>query len=228
MPKYVGWSTPSQSLKLLKKRNGENIEIFKGFAAKLSPDMYEYFVRHPSVKFVESDEYVQLDDKFESQEDAKKLAEEISKPSDDDNNKDGNDKEVDTSAVVYKAKSGLNLSRLINREPITNINNSYYKFGYESAYDVYAYVVDTGVNANHTTFLDKLGFDSENKNRVILGKNFLESEGIADKNGHGTHVAGIIGSTTWGVTKRVNIVSVKVMNQKGSGKWSDILAAIEW
>jgi len=227
MPKYVGWSVPSQSMKLLKKRNDENVEIFKGFSAKLSPDMYEYFVRHPSVKYVESDEYVQLDDQFGSQEDANKLAEEISKPSDDNTNT-GDNNEVDTSAIVYKAKSGLNLSRLINRQPITDINNSYYKFGYESAYDVYVYVVDTGVNANHTAFLDKLGFDTENKNRVILGKNFLESEGIADKNGHGTHVAGIIGSTTWGVTKRVNIVSIKVMNQKGSGKWSDILAAIEW
>ncbi|ORX60148.1 subtilisin-like protein [Piromyces finnis] len=234
MPKYIGWSSPSESMKLLKKSNDENIEIFKGFSAKLSPDMYEYFVRHPSVKFVESDEYVQLDDRFESQEEAQKLAEEISRPFDENNNNNNNNNnndkndEIDASAIVYKVKSGLNLSRLINHQPIANVSNSYYKFGYESAYDVYVYVVDTGVNANHTSFLDKLGYDSVNKNRVILGKNYLESEGITDKNGHGTHVAGIIGSTTWGVSKRVNIVSVKVMNQKGSGKWSDILAAIEW
>jgi len=228
MPKYVGWNTPSESIRLLKKSyqkdNNEKIEIFKGFAAKLSPDMYEYFVKHPSVKYVESDEYVQIDDKFEDQKEAEKLAEEISKVA---NGKDS-DKAVEASSIVFKAKSSLNLSRLINREPVTNINNAYYKFGYESAYDVYVYVIDTGVNSNHISFLDKLGYDTENKNRVTLGKNYLESEGIEDKNGHGTHVAGIIGSTTWGVAKRVNIVSVKVMNQKGSGKWSDILAAIEW
>jgi len=229
MPKYAGWKTPSESMKLLNKNyqnnNGEKIEIFKGFAAKLSPDMYEYFVKHPSVKFVESDEYVQIDDKFEKSEE---LAAEISREDKDSNLGKTSEQEVETSSVVYKTKSSLNLSRLINRDPITDINKSYYKFGYESAYDVYVYVIDTGVNVQHTSFLDRLGYDTENKNRVTLGKNFLESEGIDDKNGHGTHVAGIIGSTTWGVAKRVNIVSVKVMNQNGSGKWSDILAAIEW
>jgi len=229
MPKYAGWETPSESMRLLNENyhdhHSEKIEIFKGFAAKLSPDMYEYFVRHPAVKYVESDEYVQIDDKFEETE---KLAAEISKDDKNSNLGKNSEKEVETSSVVYKTKSSLNLSRLINRDPITDINKSYYKFGYESAYDVYVYVIDTGVNVNHSSFIDRLGYDTENKNRVTLGKNFLESEGIDDKNGHGTHVAGIVGSTTWGVAKRVNIVSVKVMNQNGSGKWSDILAAIEW
>ncbi|ORX77111.1 subtilisin-like protein [Anaeromyces robustus] len=235
MPKSIGWNTPSESLKLLKKNNinGDNdITTFKGFAAKLSPDMYEYFVRHPSVKYVECDEYVQIDDIIENQSSNEKPIYDISSSlndnKNDDKNKVDNNDEVEASSVVYKIKSSLNLSRLINHNPVTDINNAYYKFGYESAYDVYVYVVDTGVNADHSSFLDKLGYDTVDKKRVILGKNYLESEGIEDKNGHGTHVAGIIGSTTWGVAKRVNIVSVKVMNKKGSGKWSDIISAIEW
>jgi subtilisin family serine protease len=228
-PKDVGWNTPSESMRILKKKNYENIESFKGFAAKLSPDMYEYFVRHPSVRLVESDEYVKLDDIVENEGTDDKISLKIKESFEDNNNNNANDHNgISGSSYVYKIKSSLNLSRLINRKPVTSTNNAYYKFSYESAYDVFVYFIDTGVNVDHTDFIDKLGYDTVNKNRVIIGKNFVTDETTSDLNGHGTHVAGIIGSTTWGVAKRVNIVSVKVMNKNGSGKWSDIIASIEW
>jgi len=228
LPKAVGWNTPTESMKILKKNNIEKVETFKGFAAKLSPDMYEYFARHPSVKFIESDEYIKLDDIVENDNSEEKLSSKDKEANEDHNEVNTNENnKVTASSVVYKIKSTLNLSRLVNRKP-TSSSNAYYKFGYESAYDVYVYVIDTGVNAEHSAFIDNLGYDTVNKNRVTIGKNFITTEDSSDLNGHGTHVAGIIGSTTWGVAKRVNIVSVKVMNQKGSGKWSDIIAAFEW
>jgi len=191
--------------------------------------MYEYFIHHPSVKLIENDGYVKLDDIIENDNSDKKISIKNNKGLEDkseNNTYDNND--INTSSIVYKEKSSLNLSRLVNRKPVTSKNDAYYKFGYESAYDVYVYVIDTGVNADHVSFIDKLGYDTLNMNRVIIGKNFVTTETTSDLNGHGTHVAGIVGSTTWGVAKRVNIVSVKVMNEKGSGKWSNIIAAIEW
>ena len=191
--------------------------------------MYEYFVHHPSVKLIENDEFVKLDDIIENDNSDKKI---FLKNNEGLEDKSGNniydDNDINTSSIVYKEKSNLNLSRLVNRNPITNKNDAYYKFSYESAYDVYVYVIDTGVNEDHISFVDKLGYDTLNMNRVIIGKNFVTTETTSDLNGHGTHVAGIVGSTTWGVAKRINIVSVKVKNEKGSGKWSNIIAAIEW
>jgi subtilisin family serine protease len=45
---------------------------------------------------------------------------------------------------------------------------------------------------------------------------------------HGTLVAGTIGGTTWGVAKQVTLVPVRVLNCKGSGTWSGVIAGIDW
>ena len=49
-----------------------------------------------------------------------------------------------------------------------------------------------------------------------------------DCNGHGTHVAGTLGGTTYGVAKGVTIVAVRVLNCSGSGTWSGVIAGIDW
>jgi len=49
-----------------------------------------------------------------------------------------------------------------------------------------------------------------------------------DCNGHGTHVAGTIGSTDYGVAKEVNLVAVKVLNCDGSGSNSGVIAGLNW
>lgn len=56
---------------------------------------------------------------------------------------------------------------------------------------------------------------------------FVEGE-EDDGNGHGTHVAGTIGSTTWGVSKKTNLIAVKVLDAEGSGSLSDVVAGLEW
>ena len=38
----------------------------------------------------------------------------------------------------------------------------------------------------------------------------------ADGNGHGTHVAGTIGSKTYGVAKKTKLYAVKVLDSSGS------------
>jgi hypothetical protein len=84
---------------------------------------------------------------------------------------------------------------------------------------VTVYVVDTGVNVSHSDFNGRLrtGFTTVN-----------DGKGWDDCNGHGTHVAGTIGGSTFGVAKEVNIVPVRVLNCTGSGYISDIISGLNW
>ncbi|MER7012849.1 S8 family peptidase [Saccharopolyspora sp. NPDC000359] len=82
-----------------------------------------------------------------------------------------------------------------------------------------AYVLDTGVDKDHPEF----------EGRVSDGFDFIDNDGDAsDCQGHGTHVAGTIGSKTWGVAKEVQLVSVRVLNCQGSGQYSQIIAGVDW
>ena len=59
---------------------------------------------------------------------------------------------------------------------------------------VRAYVVDTGILATHTDF----------GGRVLSGYTAIaDANGTKDCNGHGTHVAGTIGGSNWGIAKNV-------------------------
>src|SRR5436190_3749219 len=81
-----------------------------------------------------------------------------------------------------------------------------------------AYVVDTGVNIKHEEF----------EGRAVWGATIPTGDEDEDGNGHGTHVAGTIGSKTYGVAKKAKIVAVKVLRSNGSGTMSDVLKGVEW
>jgi subtilisin family serine protease len=82
---------------------------------------------------------------------------------------------------------------------------------------VYAYVIDTGIQANHPEF----------GTRAAVAYDALGGSG-ADCNGHGTHVAGTLGSTTYGVAKQVRLRGVRVLDCNGSGSFSQIIAGVDW
>lgn len=82
---------------------------------------------------------------------------------------------------------------------------------------VTAYVIDTGIKLDHPDF----------EGRAVFGFKAKPNYG-EDGNGHGTHCAGTIGSKTWGVAKKVQLVSVKVLSDSGSGSYADVLAGINW
>ena len=82
---------------------------------------------------------------------------------------------------------------------------------------VKAYVIDTGIRYSHTQF----------GGRAIFGRDVFGGNG-SDCNGHGTHVAGTVGGSTYGVAKGVTLVAVRVLNCSGSGSTSGVIAGVDW
>ncbi|MGR6963589.1 S8 family peptidase [Geodermatophilus sp. URMC 61] len=83
---------------------------------------------------------------------------------------------------------------------------------------VTAYVIDTGIAAGHTEFTGRVG----------AGYDAVDGGAPDDCNGHGTHVAGTIGGTTYGVAKGVRLVGVRVLGCDGSGTTAGVVAGIDW
>ncbi len=82
-----------------------------------------------------------------------------------------------------------------------------------------AYVIDTGILGTHVQFTGRMksGYSA-------IGK----ATNTTDCNGHGTHVAGTIGGTTYGVAKAVSLIPVRVLDCRGSGTNSGVIAGVNW
>jgi len=84
---------------------------------------------------------------------------------------------------------------------------------------VKAYVIDTGIRATH----------QELAGRVLAGVNTVDgTPSTQDCNGHGTHVSGTIGGTTFGVAKGVTLVAVRVFGCANSTTTAAIIAGVDW
>jgi subtilisin family serine protease len=93
-----------------------------------------------------------------------------------------------------------------------------YYFQYNGS-AVTAFVIDTGIRSDHIEFVG----------RIVPGYTAVsDGNGTNDCNGHGTHVSGTIGRTTWGVAKAVKLAPVRVLDCAGSGTLSGVIAGIDW
>ncbi|MDO3682350.1 S8 family peptidase [Micromonospora sp. C28ISP2-4] len=94
--------------------------------------------------------------------------------------------------------------------------NSTYTYP-NTASNVRAYIIDTGIRTTHSDF----------GGRATWGTNTVDTNNT-DCNGHGTHVAGTVGGTKYGVAKGVRLVAVKVLNCSGSGTTAGVISGVNW
>lgn len=82
-------------------------------------------------------------------------------------------------------------------------------------------IIDTGVDYSHSQLRERFGSEK--------GYDFVKNDDDPmDQNGHGTHVAGIAASDSYGVAPGCNLYAVRILDENGSGGEADLIAGIEW
>ncbi|WP_329103057.1 S8 family peptidase [Micromonospora sp. NBC_01699] len=123
------------------------------------------------------------------------------------------DQRVTTTATQLNPPS-WGLDR-IDQHPLP-LNQSYtYP---NTAPNVRAYVIDTGIRFTHTDF----------NGQATSGYDAVDGGTADDCNGHGTHVAGTLGGQLHGVAKDVHLVAVRVLDCNGSGTYAGVVAGVNW
>ncbi len=120
-----------------------------------------------------------------------------------------------TAIATQSNPASWGLDRIAQRN--LPLNNWY---GYTSTgAGVNVYVIDTGIRRTHTQFGGRAhgGYTAINDTR-----------GSTDCHGHGTHVAGTIGASAYGVAKAVTLFSVRVLACSGSGSTAGVIAGVDW
>ena len=84
---------------------------------------------------------------------------------------------------------------------------------------VHVYVIDSGLAVDHPEFAGRVGNGAD-----FVGDGY----GVRDCDGHGTHVAGTIASSVFGVAPRAIVHPVRIMGCDGGGSMSDFVAALDW
>jgi len=80
------------------------------------------------------------------------------------------------------------------------------------------FTLSIGINVNHVDF----------GGRAKWGVAYADGGTEVDGNGHGTHCAGTVGGTTYGVAKQANLIAVKVLGASGGGTWADVVAGVDY
>ena len=118
------------------------------------------------------------------------------------------------SAVQNPAPWGLD--RIDQRQ--MPLDSSFDDGGYQGA-NTQSFVVDSGIDATNVDF----------EGRVLPGyTTIIDGLGSGDCHGHGTHVAGTIGSKNYGVAKKTTLIPVRVLDCTGSGYSSDVIDGLNW
>ncbi len=103
--------------------------------------------------------------------------------------------------------------------------NSQYTYPAAAGQGVHVYVIDTGINPNHTEFTGRV---STSRNFVAATLGGADPNAWTDCNGHGTHVSGTAAGTQYGVAKKATLHAVRVLDCQGSGSNSGVIAGVDW
>lgn len=125
------------------------------------------------------------------------------------------EEDSEVTAVATQTGATWGLDRIDQRDLPLNGTYTYNATGT----GVTAYIIDSGIRATHNEFAG----------RVISGfTSITDGNETNDCYGHGTHVSGTVGGSTYGVAKNVTLVPVRVLNCSGTGTVSGVIAGIDW
>src|SRR5688572_25742087 len=126
---------------------------------------------------------------------------------------------IEPDGIVTTTASGSDNTATWGLDRINQQNlpvDGLYNWTHDGA-GVHAYILDTGIWTTHNEF----------GGRASVGTDVFGGTG-QDCHSHGTHVAGTVGGSEYGVAKAVSLVAVRVLNCQGSGTNSGVVAGIDW
>ncbi|KID86183.1 serine protease [Metarhizium guizhouense ARSEF 977] len=122
--------------------------------------------------------------------------------------------ENSTGTPIEQKGATWNLGRISNQNS-TSEGESKYVYDSRAGEGTCTYVIDTGVDDTHPEF----------EGRALQIKSFVANSTVDDSaDGHGTHVAGIIGSASYGVAKKTKIFGIKVLDSNGDAEGDRLIA----
>ncbi|MEM7535179.1 MAG: S8 family serine peptidase [Chloroflexota bacterium] len=96
--------------------------------------------------------------------------------------------------------------------------NSSYSYNNDAS-DVHVYVIDTGIRTQHEEFGGRVGNGYSS---------IRDDNGTNDCHGHGTHVAGTVAGSTYGVAKSAQLYPIRVLSCSGRGTTAGVIAGVDW
>jgi subtilisin family serine protease len=188
------------ALKLLNK-DPDNVFTFgkfKGFSASLSDDIVDILSKFAGIDYIEKDAYVTH---YDIKEFGKREPE-------------AEPEQLAERTWVSQTNAPWGLGRISHRAK----GSTTYVYDDSAGTGTCSYIIDTGIYTAHAEF----------EGRATHLVNYAGDGSTADGNGHGTHVAGTVGSRTYGVAKKTKLYAVKVLNAQGSGTNSGVISGINY
>ncbi|RKP25116.1 peptidase S8/S53 domain-containing protein, partial [Syncephalis pseudoplumigaleata] len=188
---------------LIRQRRSLNWPDRLVYTGKLHPKQAEELSKHPAVQSIELDQRISIHDHMPQADAAPDSPAETSAPL---------ERRINL-ALLQEGLDNWGLERIWQRD--VSARNKY-EYPISAGANVHVYIIDSGVAVDHPEFEGRATFDV----------NFVGDEPAQDLDGHGTHVAGIIGGSHHGVAKKARIHAVKVLNSEGVGYVSDVVRGL--
>ena len=202
-----------------------NLDGLSGYTGYFSADLIDEIRKKEEIEYVEADQIMYAMNVNFKPKSAKKIMKEFLGPVKLMKSKKPEKKSIleSKSSLLTQEDAPWGLKRLSKAadkslKSIFALEEDFYKYPSSAGKDVDVYIIDTGINVEHEDF----------EGRAKWGKTIPLFDLDIDGNGHGTHCAGTIGSKTYGVAKKANLIAVKVLRTSGFGTNSDVIKGVEW